>query len=138
MDLVSAIAGLPWQRINSAPYLHKDGEKLDKNGMKTKYHLFHGRNGFLLSSINDSALRAAAKILCSKVLQKMSPTNCTSAIVELSKRCAQGVHINYSQFLLNKLMDDVLDTQELPTEKFHFSWPLILISFATWTPPPDY
>ena len=35
-------------------------------------------------------------------------------------------------------MDDAVDMQELPIVKFHFSWLLILISFATWTPPLDY
>ena len=35
-------------------------------------------------------------------------------------------------------MDDTVDVQELPMAKFHFSWLLILISFAMWTPPPDY
>ena len=131
MDLVSAIAGLPWQRINPAPYLHKDGEKLDKNDMKTKYRLVRGGKGFLLSSIDHSVVRAVAKILCSKVLRKMRPTECTAARAELVEKCAQGVHINWSQFLLNKLMDDMVHAKEHPTVKFQFSWLLILISFAT-------
>ena len=68
----------------------------------------------------------------------MRPTECTTATVELAEKCVQGVHINWSQFLLNELMDDAFDAQELPTAKFHFSWLLIMISFATWTPPLDY
>ena len=35
-------------------------------------------------------------------------------------------------------MDDAHDRQEIPTAKFHLLWILILISFATWTLPPDY
>ena len=68
----------------------------------------------------------------------MRPTECTATTIELAEQCAQGVHINWSQFLLNEPMDDAVDMQELPIVKFHFSWILILISFATWTPPPDY
>ena len=94
MDLVSAITGLPWQGVDPAPYLHKQGEKLDKNDMKNKYQLVRSRKGFLISSIDDNVVRAAAKILYSKVLCKMRPTECTSATVELTKNHAQGVHIN--------------------------------------------
>ena len=91
MDLVLDITGIPRHRLNPTPYLHKDGEKLDKKDMNTKYHLVRGGKGFLLSSIDDSAIRVAAKILCSKVLHKMRPTQCTAAIVELAEKCAQGV-----------------------------------------------
>ena len=35
-------------------------------------------------------------------------------------------------------MDDARDAHEHPTTKFHFSWILILISFAVWAPSPDY
>ena len=37
VDLVLDIIGLPWQGVDPSPYLHKDGEKLDKNDMKNKY-----------------------------------------------------------------------------------------------------
>ena len=100
------IIGLPRKGIDIVLYLSNEGENTVKNGMKTKYQLIHGGNGFLINSIEDSAVQAVAKILCSKVLRKMSLTECTAAIVELKKKCAQGVHINWSQFLLNELLDD--------------------------------
>ena len=106
--------------------------------MKAKYHLLHGGKGFLISSIEDSAVQAATKILCSKVLHKMRSAECTTATVELVEKCAQGVHINWSHFLLKELLDDAQEAQEQPTAKFHFSWLLILIFFAVWTPPPNY
>ena len=62
--------------------------------MKTKYQLIRGGNGFLISSIEDSALKVAAKILCSKVLRKMRSAECTAAKIELAEKCAQGLHIN--------------------------------------------
>ena len=81
VDLVSSITGIPWKGIDLAPYLCKDGEKLDKNEMDTKYHLSHSGKGFLLSSIDDSVVRAATKVLCRNVLHKMRPTECTITIV---------------------------------------------------------
>ena len=56
---------------------------------------------------------------------------------ELVEKCAQGVHINWSHFLLNKLLDDAGEAQEQPIAKFHFSWILILIYFAVWAPHQD-
>ena len=125
MDLILVIIGMPRNGLDPAPYLHNEGEKIHKNDMKTKYQLICGGNGFLISSIEDSAVQAVAKILCSKVLRKMRPAECMAAKVELAKKCAQGVHINWSQFLLNKLLDDAQEAQEQPTTKFHFSWILI-------------
>ena len=103
--------------------------------MKGKYQLVHGGNDYLISSINYIAVRSAEKILCSKVLRKIRPTECTTATIELAEQCMQGVQINWSQFLLNELMDDMVDMQELLSAKFHYSWLLILISFVAWTPP---
>ena len=106
VDLIFEITSLLGKGIDPALYLSNEGEKTDKNNMKTKYQLIHGENGFLVISIEDSAVQAIAKILCSKVLRKMRPAECTAATVELTKKCAQGVHINWSQFLLNELLDD--------------------------------
>ena len=138
VDLISAIIGLLQKGINPDPYLHNKGGNLDKNDMNTKYQLLYGGKGFLINSIKDSDVQATTKILCSKVLRKMRPAEYTGATVELAEKCAQGVHINRSQFLLNELMDDAREVQEQPTTKFHFSWILILISFVVWAPPPNY
>ena len=43
-------------------------------------------------------------------MHKMRPTECTATIVEIAELCVQGVHINWSQFIVNKLMDDVVET----------------------------
>ena len=88
IELVLAITGLPQQGVDLTPYLQKDTKKLDKNNMKGKYQLVYDRKGYLISSIDDIAITAAAKILCSKVLRKMRPTECTAATIELEEQCA--------------------------------------------------
>ena len=70
------------------PYLHNEGEKIDKNDMKDKYHLLYDEKSFLISSIEDSVVQAATKILCSKVLHKMRPVECMTITVELVEKCA--------------------------------------------------
>ena len=51
--------------------------------------------------------------------------------------CAEGVQINWSQFLLNELLQDASLAQEEGTS-FHYSWLLILISFIVWSKLEDY
>ena len=96
VDLILAIIGLSRNGIDPTLYLNNEGEKIEKIDTKVKYHLDHGGNGFLISSIEDSALKVAAKILCSKVLCKMRLAECTIATVEATEKCAQGMHINSS------------------------------------------
>ena len=56
--------------------------------MNAKYQLLRGEKGFLISSIEDSLVQAAAKILCSKVLCKMRSDECMAATLELIEKCA--------------------------------------------------
>ena len=48
--------------------------------------------------------------------------------------CAEGVQINWSQFLLNELLQEEALAQEKDTT-LHYSWLLILISFTVWSQP---
>ena len=56
------------------------------------------------------------------------PNQCTIGAVMLAALCAKAVQINWSQFLLNDLLQDAASSQEEVTA-FHYSWLFILISF---------
>ena len=49
-----------------------------------------------------------------------------------------GIKFNWSLYLLNVLIKDVMLTQHKEDHKFYYSWLLILISFTNWADPPDY
>ena len=55
----------------------------------------------------------------------------------LVRLCAEGVQINWSQFLLNESIQDAASTLE-EDNPFHYAWLLILISFTIWFEPADY
>ena len=59
-------------------------------------------------------------------------------MVELTEQCVAGVIFNWSEYLLNGLIDYVEQGQEEDKAKFHYSWPLILISFILWSNLLDY
>ena len=94
--------------------------------------------GFVTGPIEYSKVIFAARILYCKLLHKMITTECTTDAVELAEECMIRVTFNWSQFLLNELIDDVEQEQEEPRHKFHYSWLLILISFIMWSNPLDY
>ena len=83
-------------------------------------------------------VRLAAKILSCKQLGNMRHIECTTRAIEIMEQCAVGVIFNWSQYLLNELIDDAKQAQVEDKAKFHYSWLLILISFSLWSDPPDY
>ena len=78
------------------------------------------------------------KILSCKMLHKMWPTECIVRIVELVEQSAAVVFLNWSQYLLNEMLEDGEKAQEESKTKFHYSWLLILISFVVWSDPFDF
>ena len=70
--------------------------------MKKKYDLQRVGRGFLISPIADNTVRFTEKILSCKLLRKS-----TVGTIELAEQCAAGVIFNWSQCLLNELLEDV-------------------------------
>ena len=100
--------------------------------IKEKYDLQRTNRGFLISSITKNTVEFTPNILSYKLMRKMQPTKCTTGMVELAKQCAKGVILNWLQYLLNEMLEDVEQAQKESKTKFHHSWLLILISFVGW------
>ena len=89
--------------------------------MREKYDLVHDNIGFLISLITDNIVRFAAKVLSCKLLRNMQPTKYTTETVEVVELYAKGVQINWSQYMLNELLDDASQVQEDSKALFHYS-----------------
>ena len=74
--------------------------------MKQKYDLHHAGRGFLISPIEEKTVRFTERIMSCKPLRKMQPIEYTAKIVELTEQCTAGVIFNWSQDLLNELIED--------------------------------
>ena len=105
--------------------------------MKEKYDVVRENRRYMISSINDYIICFAMKVLASKLIRKMHPTQCTADEITLVQLYAEGIQINWSHFLLNKLLQESIEPQE-DGKAFHYSWLLILISFNAWSNPPSY
>ena len=75
--------------------------------VKDKYDLAMAKRGFLISSINDYTIHFVAKVLSCKMLCKLRPNQCNMGVVVIAELYMEGVQINWSQFLLNELLEDI-------------------------------
>ena len=101
------------------------------NKIKYKYDLSRDTRGFLISSINDHIVRFAAKVLDTKLVQKMWLSQSTIGAITAAKIYAVGTQMNWSQYILNELLAYVEETQD-KGNTFHYSWLLIFILFVSW------
>ena len=74
------------------------------NKLKYKYDLNKDTKGFFIASINDHTIWFAAKVLDSKLVQKMRPIQYIVGMIAMTKLCVVGVQLNWSQYILNELL----------------------------------
>jgi hypothetical protein len=79
-------------------------------------------------------VRLACQLIVGKLVRKNRPTQVTGFVVDLAGKCAEGLQMNWVQYLVNQLELDCREAQDQGYE-FHFSWLLILIAFITWELP---
>jgi hypothetical protein len=76
----------------------------------------------------------ACQLIAGKLVRKNHPTQVTDFIVDLARKCVEGMQMNWASYLVNKLEKDYHETQDQGYD-FHFSWLLILIAFVAWEMP---
>ena len=64
------------------------------NKLKDKYDLSRDTRGFLITSINDHTIWFAAKVLATKLLQKMRSNQCIMGTTTLVELCTEGFQMN--------------------------------------------
>ena len=82
-------------------------------------------------------MHIGACILAIKIIWKNQPIQCNLGVVECAQKCAKGLQMNWSLFLLNQLLEDFVAAQA-EERSFSYSWLLILISLVAWMEPEDY
>ena len=92
VELITLITGLSLERVDPTPsFFGKDQDTTLVNQINEKYDLTRDKRGFLISSINDTVVRFAAKVLSNKLLQKMRLNQCTIGTIATTKQCVAGV-----------------------------------------------
>jgi hypothetical protein len=73
----------------------------------------------------------AFQLIAGKIVRKNRPTQATGFVVDLVRRCVEGLEMNWVKYLVNQMELDCCEAQDQGYE-FHFSWLLILIAFTAW------
>jgi hypothetical protein len=90
-----------------------------------------GTRGYKVTSIQNDKVCLTCQLIAGKIVRKKQPTQVTGFIVDIVGKCAEGLHMDWAQYLVNQLELDYRETQYQGHE-FHFSWLLILIPFIAW------
>jgi hypothetical protein len=90
-----------------------------------------GNPGYKVSSIQNGAVHLAFQLIIGKLVRKNRPTQVMGFIVDLARKCVEGMKMNWASYLINHLEKYCHEAQD-QGYKFHFSWLLILISFISW------
>ena len=77
----------------------------------------------------------STRILASKVVRENRLVQCNSGVVACAQKCAEGVKMNWSLFLLNQFLEDALFSQNW--KPFSYSWLLILSALVSRMEPED-
>ena len=115
-ESISRIIGLPNEGNDLVPYLAKK----DIKPIKWKHNLQWASGGYLIGPIQDKSVCVSTKISSYKMFHKMIPMQCSTKVVELAYLCALGGKFNWSWYMLNALVDDVMQAQHKEDHKFHY------------------
>jgi hypothetical protein len=90
--------------------------------------------GYKVASIQSGAVCLACQLITGKLVHKKKPTQVTGFVVDLTGKCAEGLQMNLTQYLVNQLELECRGVQDQGYE-FQFCWFLILIAFIAWELP---
>jgi hypothetical protein len=90
-----------------------------------------GARGYKVTSIDSGTVYLTYQMIAGKLVCKNRPTQVSGFVVDLARKCLEGVQMKWSKYLVDQLELDCREAQDQGYE-FHFSWLLILITFIAW------
>jgi hypothetical protein len=94
----------------------------------------NGMRGYKVASIQNGVVCLACQLIIGKMVIKSRPMQVTGFVFYLTRKCVEGLQMNWVKYLANQLELDFCEAQDQGYE-FHFSWLLILIAFTSWEMP---
>jgi hypothetical protein len=134
--LINQITGLSMQSPD--PHDYYPGKTTDhalSQKIKEAYgDVEKGTRRYKVASIESGAVHLACQLIARKLVHKNQPTQVSGFVVDLARKCVEGLQMNWAKYLVNQLEIDWRESQGQGHE-FYFSWILILISFVAWELP---
>jgi hypothetical protein len=133
---IHLIIGWSMQGLNPQQfYPRKTSDRSLKQCIKEAYRKVEkGKRGYKVASIHDGAVRLACHLIAGKIIRKNHPSQVIRFMVDLTRKCVEGMQMNGARYLINELEKDCHEVHDQGYE-FHFSWFLVLIAFVAWKIP---
>jgi hypothetical protein len=133
LTLINQITRLSMQGLDLQDYF--PGKTMDRalsQNIKEAYgNVEKGVQGYKVTSIESGAVHLSCQMITRKLVCKNRPTQVSSFVVDLARKCVEGFQMNSSKYLADQLELDFREAQDQGYE-FHFSLLLILITFIAW------
>jgi hypothetical protein len=68
--------------------------------------------GYKVASIHNGVVCLAYQLITGNLVRKNRPTEVTGFIVDLAKKCVEGLHMNWAKYLVNQLELDFHEAQD--------------------------
>jgi hypothetical protein len=105
MQLIARIMGLPTTREDpTILFAKKVGEKALSKSMKDNFNTFRENQGLDVASISDYLVRFETQVLACKLLRKCRKDEVLVAVIATTKKCIEGVQMNWATFLVNHFL----------------------------------
>ena len=75
---------------------------------------------YKVASIYNGVVFLACQKIVGKIVRKNKPTQVTGFVVDLTRKCVEGLQMNWAKYLVNQLELDCCEAQDQGYE-FHFS-----------------
>jgi hypothetical protein len=62
-----------------------------------------GMRGYKVASIENAAVHLGCQLIAGKLVHKNRPTQVTGFVVDLARKCAEGLQMNWEKYLINQL-----------------------------------
>jgi hypothetical protein len=62
-----------------------------------------GTIGYKVSSIQSGTVRLACQLIARKLVRKNQPTQVIGFVVDLTRKCVEGLQMNWAKYLVNQL-----------------------------------
>jgi hypothetical protein len=78
-----------------------------------------GNQGYKVASIQNGAVCLAFQLIIGKIIKKNKPMQVTGFVVNLARKCVEGMQMNWASYLVNQFEQDCFEVQDQGYE-FHF------------------
>jgi hypothetical protein len=94
-------------------YPRKTADRALSQNIKEAYgNVEKGARGYKVASIESSTVCLTCQLTTGKMVRKNRPTQVSGFVIDLARKCAEGLQMNWKKYLVNQLEIDCREAQD--------------------------